>query len=58
MQKSENFRTTVVQAFVDSEQTVCYVDLARQIQANEDRNLLKRPILSTREVMEIVRKYE
>ena len=58
VQKSENFRTTVVQAFVDSEQTVCYVELARQIQANEDRNLLKRPILSTREVMEIVRKYE
>ncbi|HLA28355.1 MAG TPA: hypothetical protein VJZ49_10720, partial [Syntrophales bacterium] len=57
VQQAENLRTTVVEAFPDSEQAGHYIELARNIRDNTELHSLTRDILSLREVINIVNKY-
>ncbi|GEM_PF-199392 len=57
VQKAENMRTTVVEAFPESSQAKHYMELARKLRENKQRYQLTREILSNREVIDIVNKY-
>ena len=57
VQKAENMRTTVVEAFPDSAQAKHYMDLAKKVRDNKERYSLTREILSNREIIDIVNKY-
>ncbi len=57
VQQAEAMRTTVVEAFPDSEQAGHYIELARNMRDNTEVYSLSREILSLREVMDIVGKY-
>ncbi|MBI3180942.1 MAG: hypothetical protein HYZ28_02230 [Myxococcales bacterium] len=57
VQKAENARATVVQAFPASDQARQYLDLARKLQEKTSRHSLTREVLSTREILAIVNRY-
>jgi nitrogenase iron protein NifH len=57
VQKAENMRTTVVEAFPESSQAKHYMELAKKLRENKQRYQLTREILSNREVLDIVNKY-
>ncbi len=57
VQKAENMRTTVVEAFPESSQAKHYMELARKVRDNKQRYPLTREILSNREIIDIVNKY-
>lgn len=57
VQKAENMRTTVVEAFPESSQAGHYQELARKVRDNKQRYSLTREILSNREIIDIVNRY-
>jgi len=57
VQKAENMRTTVVEAFPESSQAKHYMELARKVRDNKQKYSLTREILSNREIIDIVNKY-
>lgn len=57
VQKAENLKSTVVQAFPESPQAKNFVELAKKILGNEKTYQLSRPALSKVEVLEIVDRY-
>ncbi|MFQ5849936.1 MAG: ArsA-related P-loop ATPase [Candidatus Binatia bacterium] len=57
VQTAENLRTTVVEAFPESDQAKHYMELARKMRQNSQRHALTRDVLSSREIMAIVNKY-
>lgn len=57
VQKAENMRTTVVEAFPESTQANHYAELAKKLRDNKQRYSLTREILSNREVIDIVNRY-
>jgi len=57
VQKAENMRHTVVQAFADSDQAEEYRELSRKLRENSATHTLSREILSTREIFAIANRY-
>ncbi|MDY6974029.1 MAG: hypothetical protein SV775_17210 [Thermodesulfobacteriota bacterium] len=58
VQESENLKRTVVQVFPDSDQAQKYKDLAKKLLENKTQiRELKRPILDSKEIKEIIQKY-
>ncbi len=59
VQEAENLKRTVVQVFPDSDQAKEYRELARKIRENETQiRELKRPVLTSKEIKEIIQKYD
>jgi len=57
VQKAENMRHTVVQAFADSDQAEEYRELSRKLRENSATHTLSREILSTREIFAIANRF-
>lgn len=57
VQKAENYKRTVVQAFPDSKQTEIYLSLAGKVLNNSNKYLPSREVLSSQEVKSIISKY-
>lgn len=58
VQEAENLKRTVVQIFPDSDQAKKYKDLAKKLLENKTQiRELKRPILDSKEIKEIIQKY-
>ena len=58
VQEAENLKRTVVQIFPDSDQAKKYKDLAKKVLENKTQiRELKRPILNSKEIKEIIQKF-
>ncbi len=57
VQKSENYKRTVVQTFPESDQTGVYLKLAEKVVNNGAKYLPTREVLSSQEVKAIIAKY-
>jgi nitrogenase iron protein NifH len=58
VQEAENLKRTVVQSFPDSEQAKEYLELAKKIINNDNKIIIKKKVLNSLQIKEIVSKYK